>query len=57
MHLERDGPNDDNENRNSDFHQRSERVRTAIVEEHVMKVRLIGLKGGIALHDAAEHDT
>ena len=54
--FERNGPNDDDNNSNAYFHQRSDGVGTTVVEEHVVEVGLVGLEGGISLHDAAEHD-
>ncbi len=57
MCLECDCPNNDDNNRNGDFHQRGDRVGTAVVEEHVVEVCLVGLEGRYALRDTAEHDT
>ena len=55
MGLEGNCPNYDYNYCNPDFHQRGYRVGTAVTEEQVMEVCLVGLEGGLAFHNTAEH--
>ena len=45
MRFESYGPNDDDDNGNGDFRQRSNGMGAAVVEQHVMEVRLVSLEG------------
>lgn len=57
MGFEGYGPNNGNEDCDTNLNQRSDGVGTAVVEQHVMQVCLVGFEGGIAFHNASEHHT